>query len=183
MQLAYLYLVFFISNPMLFSHGQLSNFQTLLTLISTQQQVYISQYVQLNRFDNTLSVVALLLAMSNSIPYSILHVSKQFSCTFCEIVSTKISVFLGVAMQFLESQFYPNPIINFKFYRGIPIRNIIFSQSWRVYFILSPNFSFYPLIPSKNKFYPFIQKLQAIDIEFCIMMMQPLILWGWQIRQ
>ena len=27
----------------------------------------------------------------------------------------------GVATQFPESQFYPNPIINFKFYRRIPI--------------------------------------------------------------
>ncbi len=48
-----------------------------------------------------------------------------------------------------EILFYPNPEHEFEFH---PILT-------RVYFILSPIFKFYPLIPTKNKFYPFIQKL------------------------
>ena len=80
----------------------------------------------------------------------------------------------GVATQFPGSQFYPNPIINFKFYSGIRIWNIILPQSdqfissYPQYFYIihlslpKINLSFYP----ETVLAPHVQRWTLLNIQF-----------------
>ncbi len=84
---------------------------------------------------------------------SIIHVmisGRQHSFPSSNFILIPPSNLHFIAQSRFERLIYPNPEHEFKFYPNSD-KNLFFP---------SPEIEFYPIIPTKNKFYPFIQRLR-----------------------